>query len=94
VADERMFAVPCGSPAISGGDRWCEPVSSWMDTLSWGGSSYEKSCSVIETAELSSCVPGVELRSNDVTSVPCMMLGMDSRYGIIGFWGDWWFGEY
>jgi hypothetical protein len=70
-ADERMFAMPCGSSVISGGVGWCEPVSSWIDTLPCG-SSYGKSCSEIETAELSSCVPGVELRSDVVSSVPCM----------------------
>jgi hypothetical protein len=85
-AGDRMFAMPCGSPAISSGVGWCEPVSSWTETLPWGGSSYERSSSEIDTADLSSCVPGVELRSNDVISVPCMMLGMDSRYGVIGFW--------
>jgi hypothetical protein len=92
-ADERMFAMPCGSLVISG-----NTVSSWIEALPWGGSSCGRLCLEIETAERSSCIPGVDsgLRSDVTvtTSVPCMALGMDSRNGIIEFLGGWWFGVY
>lgn len=67
-----------GSPVISGCVGWWNAASLGIDTLPWSG------------------VPGVELSSDVVTmpSVPCTTLGMDSRYGIIRFWGGCWWGVY